>query len=289
MSRTQWAMLLGMAAIVGCSESGPTNPEASPSFSHIAGDPAEVGHFVLCKEGTAAEFDVDIDSAPSTVSLDAGTCQEIWRSPDGGGSATVTVSEVPNPGLYQLDHIDVQTFDVHGNTTSETLTSTSVFSTAINADVGYIVTFHNAPTADGRMTGGGGQVVLGDVRISRGFTLHCDIDLSNNLQINWPDNRWHIDKPLTSALCLDDPAIDPQPPAAPFDTFVGHGEGSLNGVPGSSVAFTFVDSGEPGGKADLAAIRIWSPGGSLVLDVPLQVLDRGNLQAHYDQPHGQRP
>jgi len=26
-----------------------------------------------------------------------------------------------------------------------------------------------------------------------------------------------------------------------------------------------------------------------VLDVPLSPLDRGNIQAHYDQPHGSKP
>ena len=66
------------------------------------------------------------------------------------------------------------------------------------------------------------------VRITRGFTIHCDIILSNNLEINWSGgNKWHIDKPLTSATCVDDPAISPEPPAAPFDTFIGEGEGTL--------------------------------------------------------------
>ena len=31
------------------------------------------------------------------------------------------------------------------------------------------------------------------------------------------------------------------------------------------------------------------PGGALVLDVPLRLLDNGNIQAHYDQPHGNKP
>src|SRR5688572_1032845 len=45
---------------------------------------------------------------------------------------------------------------------------------------------HNPCAIDGRMTGGGGQIIIGDVFVSRGFTLHCDITLSNNLEINWP-------------------------------------------------------------------------------------------------------
>lgn len=143
---------------------------------------------------------------------------------------------------------------------------------------------------DGRMTGGGGQITIDDVRITRGFTLHCDITLSNNLEINWPDNKWHINKPLTRATCLDDPAIEPAPPRAPFDTFLGEGEGRLNGVDGSIVRFTFVDSGEPGGKEDRSTIMIWAPGDDPDTDTPVLevdgLLDHGNLQAHYDQPHG---
>lgn len=146
----------------------------------------------------------------------------------------------------------------------------------------------------GRMTGGGGQITVGDVQITRGLTLHCDITLSNNLEINWPGNKWHIDKPLLSAQCIDDETVNPEPPPAPFDTFIGLGSGSLNGVEGSIVRFTFVDAGEPGGRNDLTWIRIWAPGANPEIDAPVlnvgpQFLDHGNLQAHYDQPHGQKP
>ena len=143
--------------------------------------------------------------------------------------------------------------------------------------------------APGRMTGGGHQLKVDNVRITRGFTIHCDIVLSNNLEINWPGNKWHIAKPLTSAECIDDPAVSPLPPAAPFDTFIGEGVGRLNGVLGSIVRFTFVDAGEPGKHTDSATIRIWAPGddpdtATPVLEVS-DLLSGGNIQAHYDQPH----
>jgi len=35
---------------------------------------------------------------------------------------------------------------------------------------------------------------------------------------------------LTSASCTDSPAIDQNPPAAPFDTFTGTGIGKLNNI-----------------------------------------------------------
>ena len=129
---------------------------------------------------------------------------------------------------------------------------------------------------------------VGD-RVTRGFTIHCDIALSNNIEINWPDNRWHIDKPLETAECIDDPSINPEPPPAPFDTFLGEAFGRLNNVDGSFLRFKFVDAGEPGGKADYAQIMIWAPGADPETDDPVllvdQFLDHGNLQAHEDQPH----
>ena len=142
----------------------------------------------------------------------------------------------------------------------------------------------------GRMTGGGGQDAEVDgieVYITRGFTIHCDLILSNNLEINWPGNKWHIDKPLTAATCIDDPTISPVPPRAPFDTFIGEGIGRLNGEDGSLIRFTFVDDGERGGDPhDFAGIQIFAPDGTLVLDVPVGTrLKNGNIQAHFDQPH----
>jgi hypothetical protein len=140
----------------------------------------------------------------------------------------------------------------------------------------------------GRMTGGGNAVSIDGVKITKGLTLHCDILLSNNLEVNWPDgNNWHLTKPIETADCVDDPAIDPEPPPAPFDTFIGTATGSLNGVEGSYIEFIFVDAGEPGGKNDMVELKIHTGDAStpLALDLPLQFTTGGNLQAHFDQPH----
>ncbi|HUQ84505.1 MAG TPA: prealbumin-like fold domain-containing protein, partial [Gemmatimonadaceae bacterium] len=138
----------------------------------------------------------------------------------------------------------------------------------------------------GRMTGGTGKVeITDDVYLTSGFTIHCDIVLSNNLEINWPGNKWHLDKPIKTALCTDEPNVEPGQPNAPFDTFFGTAVGELNGVSGSRIEFTFQDGGEPGKRADLAAIKIWSADGtSVVLDLSLRAI-KGNIQAHEDQPH----
>ncbi|MDH3458479.1 MAG: hypothetical protein OER90_16675, partial [Gemmatimonadota bacterium] len=154
----------------------------------------------------------------------------------------------------------------------------------------------------GRMTGGGtirleGMVdgSLMEVRFTHGFTLHCDILLSNNLEINWGGNQWHIEKEsLENVSCTDDPDVSPEPPVAPFDTFLANAYGRLNGVDGSYIEFKLQDAGEPGGKNDKAGLMIWAPNDtpyvdSPVVSVPFAFTVGGNLQAHYDQPHGNKP
>jgi hypothetical protein len=174
-----------------------------------------------------------------------------------------------------------------------------------------------------RITGGGWRVSGANgesVRSSQGLTLHCDITLSNNLQINWSGGqKWHINKLVDSAFCEDDPDFTPEPPDAPADTFIGLDVGKLNNdASGGSVAcFIFEDHGEGGNDPDgiddgldQALIRIWNVGydpgitegdlngdgfdcsspnpdsaANLVLSVDLMEIAGGNLQFHFDQPH----
>jgi hypothetical protein len=139
----------------------------------------------------------------------------------------------------------------------------------------------------GRFTGGGHQIRITDqVKVTRGLTLHCDLLLSNNLQVNWLGNKFHMTEHLQTVSCTDDPNIIQAPPPAPLDTMVGVGTGRYNNVAGYTIEFTLVDAGEPGGS-DQAAMKIFqtSNPGNVVLDIPLQQLSGGNLQAHYDQPH----
>lgn len=140
--------------------------------------------------------------------------------------------------------------------------------------------------APGRFTGGGHQIRVGAARVTRGLTIHCDLLLSNNLEVNWGGNKFHTTEHLETVICSDDPAIVQAPPPAPLDTLVGVGTGRYNGSDGYTIEFTLVDAGEPG-SADRAAFRIYETANdaNVVLDVPIQFLSGGNLQAHYDQPH----
>ncbi|MDQ3629862.1 MAG: hypothetical protein M3417_01025 [Actinomycetota bacterium] len=144
-------------------------------------------------------------------------------------------------------------------------------------DVDGVKALHTNCVAQGRMTGGGSLFAAGE-RTTHGFTLHCDpTDGPNNLQVNWAGSRFHLTE-LTAALCSNN-GTDPRPPRAAFDTYQGAGVGRLNGVDGATIEWTFTDSGEPG-TADTGRILIRDVGGTVVHDVPVTSLDRGNHQAH---------
>lgn len=133
------------------------------------------------------------------------------------------------------------------------------------------------------MTGGGsifdsdGVEVLYTGRTTHGFELNCEPRNSDNLQINWGGNRFHL-MDVTYADCPDDPDIEPNPPDADFDTYIGVGLGRYNGERGYCAEWTFTDAGEPG-VADTASIVITDCGGTLILSVS-GPLTFGNHQAH---------
>ena len=129
------------------------------------------------------------------------------------------------------------------------------------------------------MTGGGSIFLADGTRVTHGFELHCNKnDDPNRLEINWPaggvTNNFHL-QTLTSATCSDDPTIAPPPPAAGFDTYVGTGTGTCNGLP-ASISFKLTDAGEPG-TADTAQYTIT---GACTLTTPTLLLTFGNHQAH---------
>ena len=131
---------------------------------------------------------------------------------------------------------------------------------------------------EGRMTGGGSVYHEDDKknpRVTHGFTLHCDGG-PNSLEVNWPGNKFHMES-LTSVTCKDFPLISEGNPVAGFDTIEGSGVGRLNGVPGATVNFRFIDAGEPGSVADSVMMTI-SNGGQ-VLEVS-GTIQKGNQQAH---------
>jgi hypothetical protein len=122
--------------------------------------------------------------------------------------------------------------------------------------------------------------------VTHGFELHCKLENEpvrepNNLEINFSGgDNFHLDT-LTTAECSDSPSIAEPPPPAGFDTFVGAGTGTFNGLP-ATISFTFTDAGEPG-TSDTGSITIMQ-GGTTVLTCTNAALTFGNHQAHRALP-----
>jgi hypothetical protein len=137
----------------------------------------------------------------------------------------------------------------------------------------------NQGVLQGRMTGGGSVFTTTGVRVTHGFELHCDkAVLPNGLEVNWQGgNHFHLES-LTTELCINDPAINPAPPPAGFDTYIGKGIGRLNGISGATAEWTFTDAGEPG-KNDTAKVVIRDASATIVLTVAGKLIN-GNQQAH---------
>ena len=140
---------------------------------------------------------------------------------------------------------------------------------------------------DGRFTGGGFQIDANELKVTRGFTLHCDELLSNNFEVNWKSggtaHNFHTDKNPEVAECSK--PVDPVPPAADVSRIVILNQpGSLDGEDGHLITIVLEDHGEPGteDRAYIAVDGIALTGGSVLSPA---LIDGGNIQAHFDQPH----
>jgi len=308
------ALLIGL---VGCGGKTPTDPtggsvaggSGAVGALNLAVGVAEIAEFEVCKQynGTPGpavtiNYTVDFDGngsneITSSVQLSAGQCTVVHTYQEAGSNfglqiQRVTVTEQVPSGYTST--VTTTTVNRAGTTTvGPTAGNTASGDMLSNPDNGFLVVFTNTATPPpppdpgiGRFTGGGANVDAGPARISGGLTIHCDRLLSNNLEVNWDQNQFHMEEHVTTVACTDDPLIDQNPPNAPIDTLIGTGIGRYNGVDGYTIEFTLVDGGEPG-RRDKIALKIYPTGnpGAPVLNLPLSSLSNGNLQAHYDQPH----
>jgi hypothetical protein len=229
----------------------------------------------------------------------------ITLTPTGGGSPiTITdaisgIDGVGNPGDdYNSGTL---TFPLFGLTGPYTLSGTATLSslTVVFPDLPATIpiVFSNAnntlaacvlpPPGTGRFTGGGKQVGGNGLTVTKGLELDCDLNPSNNLEINWQDNagahQFHM-LDFKSANCFLNPAFSPTPPNAPINTMIGKGTGRFDGTDGYTVEFTLEDHGEPGGN-DRAGFKVYLTANPsvVILSFPIQVMTDGNLQAHVDQ------
>lgn len=299
------ALATGAALLVGACSESPTRTGPSPitATGRTAVERlAERNRMEVCKDysgiiGGPVTFTVQVDLSANDsidltlapITLSNGQCAEVPHQivPSEPIGDRIILTEPVLPG-YTTTWTRTHTTGLSESGTGQTARGT------IDIDGGWLIVFTNTSIpqqlGEGRFTGSG-NVEIGDLKVSNGMTLHCDLQLSNNLEINWKDaqgnqHSFHL-LDHTAAACSDDPAIQPAPPAAPIDTMVGTGTGKFDGNLGYTVQFTLKDSGEPGGSNDRIALRIFqtSNPANVVLNVPLQDITKGNLQAHFDQPH----
>jgi hypothetical protein len=143
----------------------------------------------------------------------------------------------------------------------------------------------SVPSESGWMTGGGNITDGGRGRnavpfSTHGFIIRCDGSHANfqyNDHIN--GGSFHLES-VTSVVCTDDPALNPHPPAADFDTLTLIGTGRWNPASGptieATVIVTLTDDGQPG-TGDYFDILVFN--GGVLSDVD-GFLTVGNHQAH---------
>lgn len=236
---------------------------------------AQVSMFFASVSGTTSGF----GTRPSAINLTSNgpngettVLNNLLDSNDGDEWDSFTISvKIP----AKADSLTVQALSVDNLATG-----------GLPASFNWLATgFGFEPEDCGRMTGGGSVFTVNDVRVTRGFEIHCDLRKPNNIEVNWPDNSFHMTE-LTSAVCTDTVAVQAPPQSSPFDTFQGTGAGKLNNKPGGHIQFVFVDAGEPG-TSDTAWIKVYDADNNLVLYVPGDpnvpgYLQYGNLQTHKD-------
>ncbi len=126
-------------------------------------------------------------------------------------------------------------------------------------------------------------------KITYGLTIHCDLLLSNNLEINWGGTTAQARTTSTCSSTRRPWTAATMPPASRLPQ--RHSirslarEGKFNGDEGFSITFTFIDGGEPGVDDQIAFRITRDSNGEVILNVPLTTVSGGNLQAHFDQPH----
>ena len=135
----------------------------------------------------------------------------------------------------------------------------------------------------GRMTGHGQNNVAPYGKVQWEFRNSvCNANRFPDLKVEWGDGtkQRFILKSYSSPLrCVDTPVSEGRP-IAEFDTIIGQGEGTLNGVAGATATFTFTDSGEPG-RNDVATFTIMDADGNVAIEVEnIKAGTGGNHQAH---------
>jgi hypothetical protein len=263
------SITLALGDVAVCSITNTDDPASITIVKHC--DPVDatngVFSFTWTHSGPQTGFDLGCQENP-TVSE---TKVIINPTMVPGDLGTYTFTETPPAAgsLFQFDSVSCV-----GDSGSSVSGSTATVQLNLGENV--VCTFNNIAVPEQRFTGGGsfypnftdrnpqfpsdlpnGEPDPGNftlVRITHGFTLHCNPDvLPNRLEVNWAgtgkgrksENNFHLTS-LENAQCYDDPDIDEQSPVSGVDTYEGWGLGDFNNVSGFRAHWIFTDAGEPG-------------------------------------------
>lgn len=132
----------------------------------------------------------------------------------------------------------------------------------------------------GRMTGHGQNNVAGIGKVQWEFRNSvCNANRFPDLKVEFGGHRFILKSYSSPLRCVDTAASEGHPVAG-FDTIIGQGSGTLDGVAGATATFSFTDSGEPG-RNDTATFTIMDPTGKVAISVTdLKAGTGGNHQAH---------
>ena len=139
----------------------------------------------------------------------------------------------------------------------------------------------NCASGIASFTGGGaGGVALDGSAVKARFHLFCDLHQTSDLEIVSGDNVFQMTD-LTSAACTLQG--NPSPLKAPVNTIVGTATGQYNGMDGYTVTFEVQDNGASGnGDEVYFVVYQTSNPRNVVLWVPLQFINSGNIQVKFD-------
>lgn len=220
-----------------------------------------------------------LDGAGSVVAIYDVTGEDTWFSLSLDPDGTHFWAGNDGTGKFYKFAIGTPGVDTHVSVVDTGVGSGDLFGLCLKGEP-------TAALSEHRMTGGGTIVEKPAVNLSglptevkHGFEMHCNAgQLPNRLEVNWgKGNKFHLEN-LDLAVCSDNPAFGPNPPAAIFDTYQGKGTGRYNGVSGATAEWTFTDKGEPG-KNDTANLVIKDVNNVIVVSID-GTLKVGNHQAH---------
>lgn len=259
----RWFGILCFSLIASILHGSSTSTDISADGCTLfVGEGSRIRRVDLCENRALADF--------NTAALpDQQGAQQVRVLPDGGLLvANVSViarldSDGNLTGTYDLPDHDCWA----GLALGSDKTSFWAWSSCTSDFVRFELTA-NSITANSRMFGGGSQFTSVGVQVNHGMELHCSTTTAPNyLQVVWGGSNVFFMDTMASVSCT----------GSTFNTITGTGTGTINGLAGGSVEFTFVDGGNPGVWKDTARIVVRNALGEIVAETSGRMVDGSHI------------